>query len=349
GDEVSRNFAGALRTRMKAILMNPEFVRMFNTKGGVTFRELLEHPTIIEIEGLGDLHAELLMGILTGGISEYRMANPANSIENVLVLEEAHTLLKKIPRRTDGKQSATEQAMDSIIRMLRVIGGNGLGLILIDQLPGLLVDESLNIPKNVIIHKVRHEEVDLAGSLTRCDEGQKVHIGGLDTGEGIVLLDRHDSPLNVQVFSLREILVASPYEQRWPNIKVAEMMKSCFEREPDRFISERLPRHILKTLELRESKSSFTLDNETVYALERLVRNPEFEGVFHIAVEKAKGGKLQYLVQLAVETAKIARAGDDALLPLAVKVIQLAAEEYSNPVDGSLLADVHDDLERATA
>ena len=70
GDEVSRNFAGALRTRMKAILMNPEFVRMFNTRGGMTFRELLEHPTIIEIEGLSDLHAELLMGILTGGISE---------------------------------------------------------------------------------------------------------------------------------------------------------------------------------------------------------------------------------------------------------------------------------------
>ncbi|MHA2069332.1 MAG: helicase HerA domain-containing protein, partial [Candidatus Thorarchaeota archaeon] len=101
GDEVSRNFAGALRTRMKAILMNPKFVRMFNTKGGVTFRESLEHPTIIEIEGLADLHAELLMGILTAGISEYRLANPANAIENVLVLEEAHTLLKKVARRTD--------------------------------------------------------------------------------------------------------------------------------------------------------------------------------------------------------------------------------------------------------
>ncbi|MFW9803738.1 MAG: helicase HerA domain-containing protein [Candidatus Thorarchaeota archaeon] len=349
GNEVSRNFAGALRTRMKAILMDPEFVRMFNTKGGLTFKELLEHPTIIEIEGLGDLHAELLMGIMTGGISEYRMANPVNAIENVLVLEEAHTLLKKVARRTDGRQSATEQAMDSIIRMLRVIAGNGLGLLLIDQLPGLLVEEALTIPKNVIIHKVRHEEVELATSLTRCDEHQKVHIGGLETGEAIVLLDRQDSPMNVQVFTLREILVASPYEQRWPNIKVAEIMKDLFEREPERFISEILPEHILKTLELRKSKLSFTLDNETVYALERLVRNPEFERVFHIAVEKAKAGKLQYLVQLAVETAKIAMAGDDALLPLAVKVIQLAAEEYSNSVDEPLLSDVHTELEKATA
>ncbi|MFW9888849.1 MAG: helicase HerA domain-containing protein, partial [Candidatus Thorarchaeota archaeon] len=349
GDEVSKNFAGALRTRMKAILMNPEFVRMFNTKGGVTFRELLEHPTIIEIEGLGDLHAELLMGILTRGISEYRMANPANSIENVLILEEAHTLLKKVARRTDGRQSATEQAMDSIIRMLRVIGGNGLGLLLIDQLPGLLVEEALTIPKNVIIHKVRHEEVDLATSLTRCDESQKVHIGGLETGEAIVLLDRHDSPLNVQIFSLSEILVASPYEQRWPHARVAEMMKSYFEREPERFISEKLPEHILKTLKLHESKLAFTPDNETIYALEKLVRDPEFERVFRIAVDRAKDGKLQYLVRLAVETAKLAQRGDEALLPLAVKVIQLAAGENNKPIDGALLSEVDNELERATA
>ncbi|MHA2208361.1 MAG: helicase HerA domain-containing protein [Candidatus Thorarchaeota archaeon] len=349
GDEVSRNFAGALRTRMKAILMNPEFVRMFNTKGGLTFRELLEHPTIIEIEGLSDLHAELLMGILTAGLSEYRLANPANTIENVLVLEEAHTLLKKVPKRTDGKQSATEQAMNSIIRMLRVIGGNGLGLILIDQLPGLLVEEALTIPKNVITHKVRHEEIDLASSLTRCDESQKVHIGGLVTGEAIILLDRHDSPMNVQVFNLREILVASPYEQRWPNAKVAEMMSPLFELDPKRFIPEKLPEHILKTLELHESQMAFTLSEDTVHTLEKLVRNPDFERVFRIAVEKARAGKMQYLVRLAVETAKIAQTDEESLLPLAVKAIQLAAEEYNNPVDGPLLSDVHSELERATA
>jgi hypothetical protein len=349
GDEVSRNFAGALRTRMKAILMNPEFVRMFNTKGGLTFRELLEHPTIIEIEGLSDLHAELLMGILTAGLSEYRMANPANTIENVLVIEEAHTLLKKVTRRTDGKQSATEQAMDSIIRMLRVIGGNGLGLILIDQLPGLLVEEALTIPKNVITHKVRHEEIDLASSLTRCDESQKVHIGGLVTGEAIVLLDRHDSPMNVQVFNLREILVASPYEERWPNAKVTELMKPLFERNPERFISEKLPEHILKTLELHESQLTFTLSEETMHTLEKLVRDADFERVFRIVVEKARGGKMRYLVQLAVETAKIAQTGEESLLPLAVKVIQLAAEQYNNAVDGPLLSDVHNELERATA
>ncbi|MFX1369674.1 MAG: ATP-binding protein [Promethearchaeota archaeon] len=346
GDEVSRNFAGALRARIKSVLMEPEMVRMFNTKGGLTFQELLEKPAIIEMEELTEIHAELLTGIITAGISEYRSVNPVSTIENVLVLEEAHVLLKRVARRTDGEQSATEVAIDNLVRMLRVAGGNGLGLILIDQLPGLLVEEAIKIPKSVIAHKLRYDEIQLVGDLVRCDEDQRDHIGGLNQGEAIVLIDGHGIPLNVQVFRLDEILVDSPYGRTLSNENIAAVMKPLFETHADKFASEPLPEHILEILKLQNPKEEVagltepSVDLETSTKLRSLVMLDGFAKSYSTAIHKAANGEMQYVVQLLLGTANVLRPTKEQMGLLGIEVFRLAREKYGMPREDAFCQEI---------
>jgi hypothetical protein len=50
GDEVNRNFRGALFSRLESMLDNPKIADMYNTPSGITIEEMLEHTTIIDIE-----------------------------------------------------------------------------------------------------------------------------------------------------------------------------------------------------------------------------------------------------------------------------------------------------------
>ncbi|MHA2263094.1 MAG: hypothetical protein ACXAEN_11935, partial [Candidatus Thorarchaeota archaeon] len=129
GPEIRQNFIGALQARLGAIFRNHALVDIFNTQSGITFEELLRCPTIIEMEKLYRDNKRLLAGVLTAGVCEYILANPKPSVDNLLVLEEAHTFLKNPNRPGRESPSSSEMAIESLVEMLRVVGGAGLGVV----------------------------------------------------------------------------------------------------------------------------------------------------------------------------------------------------------------------------
>ena len=96
GEELKKDFYGALDARLRSMLRNEILVDMFNTTKGLSIPELLAHPTIIEMRDLSPEDRALLIGALTVGISEYLVANPKKEVSHLLVLEEAHQFLKVV-------------------------------------------------------------------------------------------------------------------------------------------------------------------------------------------------------------------------------------------------------------
>ncbi|MHA2265613.1 MAG: hypothetical protein ACXAEN_24745, partial [Candidatus Thorarchaeota archaeon] len=118
GPEVRQNLYGALKSRVKSMFRHPALIDIFNTPTGLSFSELFKYPTIIEMETLSSTNQRLVAGILTAGISEYRLANPLKKISNVLIIEEAHKLLKEPRHSSRFGPSSHEITIENFEEML---------------------------------------------------------------------------------------------------------------------------------------------------------------------------------------------------------------------------------------
>ncbi len=248
GSEIKSNVYGALLARIRAMLRNPAVVRMFNTDKGITIPELLENTTIISMEGLGEDDKILLTALLTAAIAEYRLANPVKGVRNVLVIEEAHFLLARHPDLVDGMPTAQGKAVKNIVNMLRTSGGVGLGIALLDQLPGSLDSDALRLIVNSIVFRLGDPEHEVAGRHARCTESQREHITGMKRGEAIVFLEREGVPLNVQITPLDSLVtIVGTVEERQK--RLTRRIMGVLKAHPNWGASLPLPEHIIRDLE----------------------------------------------------------------------------------------------------
>ncbi len=282
GPEVSSNIFGALVARVKSILRKPALVNMYNTPTGITVSEILAHPTIIEMDALSENDKILLMGILTAAVSEYKLSNPTKSVSNLLVLEEAHYLLSGTDVSGEANSGVRLQAVSAFIEMLRVLGGTGLGVILIDQSPSSLVPQAIKIPVNMVVHALAHEDDRrLVGKHSRCTESQIDHIGGMQVGEAVVYLQHEGTPKNVKMFTL-ESMVHDEISERCPDEKaVAEHMQEVMKENPKLRQFKALPKDIMNRFNEPQPDAvtiiARSLTDECRNRLIRAVKSPEYE------------------------------------------------------------------------
>ncbi len=295
GDEVKSNLYGALVARIKSILRKPALVDMLNTPTGITISEILSHPTIIDMDGLSGNDKVLLMGILTAAISEYKLANPSKEITNLLVLEEAHHLLSRYDNAGEANSGVRLQAINAFVEMLRVVGGTGLGVILIDQSPTTLIPQAIKILVNLVIHALSDDDQTLVGKHARCTDAQIGHIGGMPPGEAVVYLQHEGEPKNVKIHPISKFVHDSLLEQPINATMVHNHMKKLFEKNPHLSDSKVLPEDIVERLrigsrpkvttkppvsELTEAEEKVQALEESLaeyrYAVEKIVETPEF-------------------------------------------------------------------------
>jgi hypothetical protein len=255
GIEVNSNIKGALISRVKSILRKPSLVKMFNTKTGLTISQLMSHPTILRMDDLSESDKILVMGFLTAAVSEYKLANPAKQVTNLLVLEEAHYLLGRTDITGEANSAVRLQAIHALIEMLRVLGGTGLGVVLVDQLPSELVPKAVKVPVNTVVFALTHEEdKQLAGKRARCTDSQIEHISGMRVGEAVVFLQREGEPQNVMILPLSKIVPSRAADGLTGEEAIRKHMQSVFEMHPELCSSEPLPSDIMERLTANQSE-----------------------------------------------------------------------------------------------
>ncbi len=342
GEELQADMYGALVSRIESMLTNPVIIDMFNTSRGVSFAELLSKPTIVEMDALSKEDRIFLSGILACGISEYKQAHPTKVVRHLLVLEEAHNLLRSSSsQQIDAPQMQNETSL-AFVEMFRVAGGTGLGLVMLEQLPGELVREAVKLPVNTICHALNSEyERTLVGKHMGLTDGQIEHIAGMKKGEAVVFTEHHKQAKNCRFVKLERFFVEKPPSVPVTNKMVYDAMETVYERHPHWHEFTPLPDDIFKRLIMKDTAEAMpepivetrvagkpTTENER---LETILRTDGFEDIWRVRVALAQEGEPDALVSLvrkALETAKIERT---SWLEKAVSFVSLAREAYGVP------------------
>ncbi len=354
GEEMSRDFYGALDARLRKMFRNPILVDMLNTSKGLSIPELLKHPTIIETRDLSPEDRALLTGTITAGISEYLIANPKSEVSHMLVLEEAHHLLKRTSGPSGYAESTSKQkAIDNFVEMLRIQRGNGLCLVLIDQLPGSMVPEAVKLPGNVIIHTLTDlEERTLVGRQALCTDRQIEHIGGMGIGEAVVRVATRELPVNIQVVPLNDLVNISLPRREWNDTLVKTIMQEVFDTHPELRESNPLSNEMKDLLKgVRQPAPptiqgtptlpqvvSLSKNSET--DISEIVSEPLFAEKYLDRIRSANTGNALPVVKMLRVVADEFCPSDSTLIPFTERLLLHAAGVLHEPKDVTVLSDI---------
>ena len=136
GPEVRQNLTGALELRAET-MTSGALGRVFADPFGMTAKQLLTVPTVLELADFSEEATAFLMNILMFRFQSYLQRLPESSaLQRLIVLEEAHNVFRK----TDTEDSALARSNLAFDKMFAEIRASGTGLVLSDQRPSLMPD-----------------------------------------------------------------------------------------------------------------------------------------------------------------------------------------------------------------
>lgn len=136
GPEVRQNLTGALELRAET-MTSGALGRVFADPFGMTAKQLLTVPTVLELADFSEEATAFLMNILMFRFQSYLQRLPESSaLQRLIVLEEAHNVFRK----TDAEDSALARSNLAFDKMFAEIRASGTGLVLSDQRPSLMPD-----------------------------------------------------------------------------------------------------------------------------------------------------------------------------------------------------------------
>lgn len=189
--EVAGNVKTAMKVRLENLCIGAKGYT-FNTHEYLDFSKLLERNVVFELEGLADDSDKAFgVGLLVIFINEYRQvrkeANGANKmkLEHLLVIEEAHRLLKNIDteRSTESVGNPRGKAVDHFTNMIAEMRSYGQGVIVAEQIPTKLAPDVIKNSSTKIVHRVvsMDDQQAVANTIGMAME-DAIQIGSLESG-----------------------------------------------------------------------------------------------------------------------------------------------------------------------
>jgi len=258
---------GAFKSRFGTLSDCPFLGVMFNVTKGLTIPELLNHPTLLEFDGMSGDNMALVTSLLITGISLYlKSQNRTNSdLQHVLLIEEAHRILKNIAHSsTNDGHSSKQNAIQNIVELLREARGLNLGCIIVDQVPSKLAPEVIKLPAMTIIHQLKEPyERETIGPAANLTKAQIDYIFSLGKGECIIHRSFSGPAMNVQVTHFKAD--PDPSTPPWDNERVSALMVSYFEENSH--LCESIPKPTL---------DSWKPDTQVLQNLMTIAQSPDF-------------------------------------------------------------------------
>jgi hypothetical protein len=182
---------------------------MLDVQQSLVMSVLLDNPTVLELEGLGDDDDKaFMMGLLLIRMVEHRRspqdrerAAADKGLRHLLVVEEAHRLLTNVESKSqEGAANPRAKAVEGFTNMLAEIRNYGQGVIIADQVPTKLARDVIKNTNLKIAHRVVDEpdRETLGGSMVMTKK-QALAIATLLPGQAAIFSEGDDAPLLVHV------------------------------------------------------------------------------------------------------------------------------------------------------
>ena len=196
GPEVRQNLTAALKIRCETF-SSGALGRLFSKASGLTAKDFLEVPTVVELADFSEENTAFLMNILLFKFQSYLERRPAShTLNRLIVVEEAHNIFRKTLSE-DTSLAKSNQAFD---KMFAEIRASGTGLILSDQRPSIMPDSVLaNTAVKVCLSMDSEDDRKTIGGAMGLSDIQRheLHIFGI--GECIVTIRGHRGVFHVRV------------------------------------------------------------------------------------------------------------------------------------------------------
>jgi hypothetical protein len=201
-ERIGPDVQAALKARIGSLLIGGKG-QMLNTRRSIPPEVLFGRPTVVELKMVSeDSEKSFLIGMLLVFLYEYREAlGPHDHLQHVMLVEEAHRLLKNVPTGQSGENAnPAGKAVEFFTNMLAEIRAYGQGFIIADQIPNKLAPEALKNTNLKIMHRiVAVDDRDSMGGTMNLDDVQKRHVTALGQGRALVYAEKMEQPYHLAI------------------------------------------------------------------------------------------------------------------------------------------------------
>lgn len=200
--ELKSNIQAALEARIYSLMIGGKGT-MLNTPKSIPIQNLLSSPVVMELEDIGDDETKaFVIGILLVQLYEYRKSvsfETDGRLSHVLLVEEAHRLLKRVESKGEGS-STQAKSVEFFCHLLAEIRTFGQGIIIADQIPSKLAQDTIKNTNLKIIHRtVDKEDRELIGNSMNMSEKQIGYLSSLKRGYAAVYSEGDNRPKYVKI------------------------------------------------------------------------------------------------------------------------------------------------------
>ncbi|MGO9293941.1 MAG: ATP-binding protein [Streptosporangiaceae bacterium] len=198
GRELQADVRGFVEVRLRS-LRTGSAGRFFEGGHPVDIGELLRRNVLLAIEDVAnDEDKAFLIGTLVLRIVEHlrlrARSAPATGLQHVIVLEEAHRLLRA------GREGASAHAVELFAGLLAEIRAYGEGIVIAEQIPAKLVPDVVKNTALKILHRLpAHDDRHVVGAAMNLDEDQSRDVVSFPPGMAAVFADGMDRPVRIAV------------------------------------------------------------------------------------------------------------------------------------------------------
>ncbi len=213
--EVGRNLRGALRTRLGNLCIGTKG-RALDTRENLPEALLFERPVVIDLAGLGaNREKAFVMGLILSRLYAHRVVRgtpaPAETLRHLLVIEEAHRLLRRCKEQSSEEGNMALHAVQTFTDLLAEIRAYGQGVVVVEQLPSKLAPEVVKNAGLKLLHRLSsREDRDLMGDAMLLDRAQKRGAATLAPGLAIVHGGDIVTPIQLAIPPLPSPVGAAP-------------------------------------------------------------------------------------------------------------------------------------------
>jgi hypothetical protein len=198
GKELRADVRGFVDVRLRSLRAGSAG-RFFEGGHPADIGELLRRNVVLAIEDVAnDEDKAFLIGTLIIRITEHlrlrARTEPAAGLRHVIVIEEAHRLLRA------GREGAAAHAVELFASMLAEIRAYGEGIVIAEQIPARLVPDVIKNTALKVVHRLPAlDDRQLVGAAMNLDDNQSRQVVSLRPGEAAVFADGMDRPLRIRV------------------------------------------------------------------------------------------------------------------------------------------------------
>ena len=209
--ELSDNIRTAIITRIESLAVGAKGL-LFNSATPLDVAQLLAYPTVLELEALSDDDDKaFFVGLILTLISEFRQSsNPSldpyaekgSPLQHLLVVEEAHRLLKNVTQERQSEQLGNPRgkAVEFFANVISEMRSMGQGVAVVEQIPSKLLPDVIKNTNAKIVHRlVSRDDQALLASTLGLNENEAIYLTSLRTGHALYAREGMQRPIEIEV------------------------------------------------------------------------------------------------------------------------------------------------------